>query len=283
MEQPDIKTESDGGAGNSRQPHWALQVFDRSLKKRQKLDMLLRMAGPFDGHRCLLITCGDNPGALNHHFRAAGGTWTWAEVEPDHIDSMSALLGEPVHHVAPDAFPFGDASFDRVVVIDVHEHLEHLGPVNREIARVTAPGGLVVLTTPNGDTTLPLARLKSALGMTPEAYGHQVQGYTSEQLEDMARSVDLVPEGRDAYSRFFTEGIELVINFGYVKVLSRKKTSERRDGEIAPSSSNELERVGGAYRLYSSLFPVLRAVSRLDALIPGQGGYAVAIAARKSV
>jgi SAM-dependent methyltransferase len=260
---------------------WPLQLFDRALKKRQKLDLLIRMAGPFADHRCLLITCGDNPGALNHHFRAAGGRWTWAEVEHEHIASMAELLGEPVHQVSVDHFPFADCSFDRVVVIDVHEHVATLEPLNREIARVTAPGGVVVLTTPNGDTRMPVAVVKRWLGMTPEVYGHQVQGYTSEQLEGMARSVGLRPEARGAYSKFFTEAIELVINFGYVKVLSREKNSERREGEIAPSSSSELQRVGGAYRLYSALYPVLYALSKLDRLIPGRGGYAVAISARK--
>lgn len=270
-----------GVEGNPGERPWPLQMFDRSLKKRQKLQLLLRMAGPLEGRRCLLVTCGDNPGALNYHFRAAGGNWTWAEVEPEQIDSMAALLGEPVHHVDVDAFPFETSGFDVVVVIDVHEHLAVHDGVNAEIARVTAPGGLVVLTTPNGDEGLPLAVLKNRIGMTPEVYGHQVQGYTFDQLEEMARSVGLVPESRGAYSKFFTEGLELLINFGYVKVLSRKKGSQRREGEIAPSNTGELDRVGGAYKFYSTLYPVLNAVSRLDALIPGPGGYAVAVAARK--
>jgi SAM-dependent methyltransferase len=257
-------------------------MFARSLKKRQKLDLLLRMAGSVEGQRCLLITCGDNPGALNFHFREAGGDWTWAEVEPERIPAMEALLGETVHHVDVNSFPFEDQSFDRIVVIDVHEHLEEFDQLNREIARITAPGGLVLLTTPNGDTTLPLARLKNALGMTPAAYGHVVQGYTAEELEEMASSVGLVPEGRGAYSRFFTESIELVINFGYVRVLSRKTDSERQEGEIAPSTSGELQRMGTAYRVYTWLLPVLRAVSRLDGILPGDGGYAVAVAVRKS-
>lgn len=258
---------------------WALQMFDRSLKKRQKLTLLLRMLGPLQNERCLLVTCGDNPGALNYHFRAAGGHWTWAEIEPERIDTMASLLGEPVHHVLPERFPFPDDSFDRMVVIDVHEHLEDTGPVNGEIARVLAPGGKVLLTTPNGNERLPLAVLKRWLGMSPAVYGHQVQGYTAEQLERMARSVGLVPEARGAYSKFFTEGIELVINFGYVKVLGRKKKPP--EGEIAPSTQDGLQQVKGAYGFYARLYPVLNAISKLDRIIPGRSGYAVAVAARK--
>ncbi|MGH9380702.1 MAG: class I SAM-dependent methyltransferase [Thermoanaerobaculia bacterium] len=260
---------------------WPLEVFERSLKKRQKLELLLTMVGPLEDELCLLLTCGDNTGALNVHFREAGGRWSWAEMEADRIASIASLLGDPVHHASADELPFPDARFDHVVVIDVHEHLRDVRPLNREIARVLAPGGRAVLTTPNGNPRLPLAVAKRVLGMSPEVYGHHVQGYTAEALEAMARAVGLVPEARGAYSRFFTEAIELAINFAYVKMLPRAVAEKPREGEIAPSTSADLERVGGAYRLYARLFPLLRAISKLDRIVPGRGGYAVAIAARR--
>lgn len=263
-------------------------MFRKSLKKRQKLELLLRMLGTLNRERCLLLTCGDNTGALNHHFRLTGGRWEWGEIEAERIPEMADFLGEPVRHATPGKLPFPDDHFQRVVVIDVHEHLrpEELLPLNQEIARVLGPRGLALLTTPNGDRRLPLAAVKRLLGMTPKVYGHQVQGYTARELEEMARSVGLLPEARGAYSRFFTEAIELGINVLYVKVLGRdgggRKGSEDgpEEGEIAPSTSGALKRVGGAYRLYSAVFPFLHAISRLDALIPGRGGYAVAVAAR---
>jgi len=267
---------------HGRPSDWALELFRRSLKKRQKLELLQRMLGALDGERCLLVTCGDNSGALNHHFREQGGSWTWAEMDPGRIGFMAAVLGEPVHQATSSQLPFPDASFQRVVVIDVHEHLEDTTPVNREIFRILAPGGVAILTTPNGNPRLPLAVLKRLLGMTPEVYGHRVQGYTAQELENMARKVGLVPEARGAYSRFFTEAIELVINLAYVKVL-RGDGDEMggSDGEIAPSTPGELEEVGWAYRLYRFAYPLLRAISSLDHLLPGDGGYAVAIRARR--
>lgn len=260
---------------------WPLELFKRSLKKRQKLALLLSMAGPLEDERCLLVTCGDNPGALNYHFREAGGRWSWAEMEADRIAPVASFLGDPVHHASAEKLPFPDRSFDRIVVIDAHEHLREVAPLNREIARVLAPGGLALLTTPNGNPWLPLAITKRLLGMSPKVYGHQVQGYTAAELEEMARSVGLVPEARGAYSRFFTEAIELAINFAYVKVLRHAAGDEDREGEIAPSTATDLRQVGGAYRLYARVYPLLRAISRLDRLLPGRGGYAVAIAARK--
>ena len=52
--------------------------------------------------------------------------------------------------VAPDGcLPFADASMDAVVSIEVIEHVEDQFAFLRELARVTKPGGLVIVTTPN--------------------------------------------------------------------------------------------------------------------------------------
>lgn len=261
---------------------WQLEVFDVSLKKRQKLAMLLELLGPLQGERCLLVTNGDNPGSLNYHLRLAGGEWRWCELEAKGIHEMQRFLGETVHQGSADSLPFPDGAFTRVVVVDVHEHLERTAAFDRELARVLAAGGLAVVTTPNGDERLPVARLKGWLGMSPAAYGHTVQGFRVEELEAKLRSVGLVPERRGAYSRFFTEFTELAVNFGYVKVLGRLKGRRRPEaGEIAPRSAEQLGSVGGAFRMYRLAFPLIHAFSSLDGLIPGQGGYAVGVTARR--
>ena len=261
---------------------WQLQMFSKTLKKQQKLRLLLRMLGPLSDEECLLITNGDNNGALNYHFRRGGGDWTWGEMEEDAIPAVAAFLGDPVRHVWPDSLPFADESFDRIVVIDVHEHLEDVQPLNGEIARVLRPGGVAIVTTPNGNTWLPVSVLKRLIGMGPAAYGHVVQGYEIDELESMLRSVELRPEASGGYARFFTEVAELVINFGYVKILSRRKKGPPVDkGTIAPSSEDQLRAVRKTYRMYSLIYPLVRTFSALDVLIPGRSGYAVAVAARK--
>ena len=277
VDPPDLK-----GAQDPQPRPWALDLFHHSLKKRLKVELLLELAGELVGKRCLLITCGDNPGAINWRFREAGGEWTWAELEPGRIRAMEELLDEPVVSATPHRIPFDDGAFDLVVSIDVHEHLDETEPLNRELARILADGGRALVTTPNGNPRLPLARMKRLLGMSPQVYGHKVQGYTGKELESMLTGVGLVPEDHGAYSRFFTEGIELAINLAYVKVLGRSPDGQApNEGEIAPSSSGELDRLSGPYRLYRAVYPLLRAVSRLDGLLPGSGGYAVAVVARK--
>jgi SAM-dependent methyltransferase len=262
---------------------WQLQMYHKSLKKRQKVDLLLELMGPIKNERCVLISGHDNNGAMNYYFRAAGGIWSWGQVYEDGITEMSEFLGDPVAHVPVDHFPFADNAFDVLIMIDVHEHFADLGGLNREIARVVSPGGLAIITTPNGDTRLPLAVLKRHIGMGPEIYGHVVQGYTVRELQRMLRDMNMQPLDWGGYSRFFTEFAELSINLAYVKILAKKKDHpEVMTGTIAPTSKKEMAAVQKEYRMYSLIYPVMYLFSLLDKLIPGRGGYAVAVSARKA-
>jgi len=257
-------------------------MYAKSLKKRQKVELLMRLLGPVKDERCLLISGHDNNGAMNYHFRAAGGRWSWGQVYPQGIPEMAEFLGDPVAHVDINRFPFPDGAFDVLIVIDVHEHFPDVSGLNREIRRVLAPGGLAIITTPSGDTRLPVAALKRVIGMGPATYGHVVQGYRIRELEAMFRSVGMRPVASGGYARFFTEFAELLINFVYVKVLARKKEHPQvMEGTIAPTSRKELEAVRKEYRMYSLIYPFMYVFSLLDKLIPGRGGYAVAVSARK--
>jgi len=270
-------------APSSTELPWQLQMYQKSLKKRQKVELLMRLMGPVRGRRCLLISGHDNNGAMNYHFRAAGGQWSWGQVYSEGIPEMAEFLGDPVAHINIERFPFADGAFDVVIVIDVHEHFREIQGLNREIARVVAPGGMAIITTPNGDTRLPVAALKRMIGMGPATYGHVVQGYRISELEAMLRGSGMTPVASGGYARFFTELAELAINFAYVKFLARKKAHPpAMEGTIAPTSKRELDAVRKEYRMYSLIYPVMYSFSLLDKLIPGRGGYAVAVAATKS-
>ncbi len=260
---------------------WQLRMFQRSLKKQLKLKALLKSVGNVNGQRCLLLTCGDNNGALNWYFRAQGGDWSWGDVAGENLEEMRELLDEPVVKVSKDNFPFEDEYFDRIVCIDVLEHLDDDQPFLRELHRVLGPGGLAVVTVPNGDPRLLANRMKRWLGMTPDVYGHTRAGYQLAELRVRVTQAGFIPMGQDGYSRFFTEVMELIINFGYVFVLSRKK-SDAQATHIAPTSSSEMKSHGTAYRLYSLVYPFMRLFSQLDGLLPATASYAVIVAAGKS-
>lgn len=260
---------------------WQLRLFSKSLKKQQKLALLLEQMEECDDKDCILVTHGDNNGALNFHFRAHGGRWTWVENETKRIAEMEELLGDEVLAGAPSRIPVDDASFDLAVSIDVHEHLDDCTGFNRELHRVVRPGGRVVVTTPNGDPWKPVSVLKQWSGMTKEVYGHKVLGYNVEQHEAMLEGVGLEPIDAGSYSRFFTELVELAINLTYVKILSRRGGSKVESGVIAPSSREQLRSVERQYRIYALLYPALWVFSRLDLLLFPFTGYAVSVVSQK--
>jgi SAM-dependent methyltransferase len=275
-------------AGDRGRDAWQLRMFDRSLKKRLKLRSLLAFLGDVSGQKCLLVTCGDNNGALNWHFREHGGAWTWADVVAGADDAesrdniygeMEGLLGEPVHRSAPDRLPFAAGEYDCVVSIDTLEHLVDDQAFLGEVDRVLRPGGRAIVTVPNGDPRLLANRMKWRVGMTPEVYGHTRAGYTVDELRGAMARAGFAPVSCGGYSRFFTEMMELAVNFGFVFVLSKK--SKAPAGQIAPSSSKELKTHGLAYRLYSLAFPVMRVVSKLDWLLPTSSDNAVVVSAVK--
>lgn len=259
---------------------WQLQMFRFALKKQLKLQALLKQLGNVFDQDCLLVTCGDNNGALNWHFRSQGGNWTWGEVMDENLVPMSDFLGEKVYHLSGRQFPFEGDRFDCVVSIDVLEHLADDQPFLRELYRVLRPNGKAIVTVPNGDNQLLANRIKWRLGMTPEVYGHTRAGYTHAQLKDALSGIGLKPISESGYSRFFTEIVELMINFGYVFLLSRK-SDNGGSRQIAPTSESELKIHGSAYRLYSMAFPFFRLVSKLDNLLPASSDNAVIVQAIK--
>lgn len=258
---------------------WQLKMLRVSVKKTQKLKSLLAHLQPPVAGDCLLVTCGDNTGALNYRLRECGGDWSFCDLEPQNVAAMAELLGQEVVHAAgPAALPYPDGRFDTVVTIDCQEHLDDPGAFTREIARIVRPGGRAIVTVPSGNERKLAVRLKNALGMTKEFYGHKVVGYDVPALEEQARAAGLEPVSSSSYSRLFTELVELCINFVYVKVLSRKKAA---DGRIAPTSEQQMRKVMKAYRVYRLCYPIFKAVSLLDVLVPFGRGYAVVLETRK--
>lgn len=262
---------------------WQLKMFGRSLKKQQKLRALLEVLGQLESEKCLLITCGDNNGALNWHFKQHGGEWSWVDAETVSIQQISELTGDPVAEMDKEnpALPFPDGYFDTVMTIDVHEHLNNPKAVNLELFRITRSGGKVIVTTPNGDETKLANRIKKIVGMRTRDYGHVVIGYDVPDLENQLQEVGLKPHMHTSYARFFTEMVELLINFTYVKILSKRSKAKVERGQIAPQNKDQVDSVEKSYKLYSLAYPFFLAISKADYLIRFSRGYAVIVAAYK--
>lgn len=260
---------------------WQLQMYRRSLKKKMKVKALKKFLGIAANRRCLLITCGDNNGAINYHLRGSGGDWDWAEFENETQADMEKLLAAPVHILdkVTCRLPFPDNYFDLLVSIDVHEHLLHPEILTGEFFRVLKSGGRAVVTTPNGNERKLVVRLKRWSGMDNLEYGHVRTGFDIPDLERLLAAAGLNPVRSGSYAKFFTEFLELLLNWIYVKILNRRNHSP--GSGIAPSSLKKLKSVQKSYRLYALLYPLFWLFSRLDGLLFFSRGYAVIVEAEK--
>jgi SAM-dependent methyltransferase len=253
---------------------WQLRLFQKTLKKKLRLKALARHLGTIGAEeRCILITCGDNNGAMNYYLRGLGGRWTWADLERKSLGEMSEFLGEEVKLVAPEALPYDDRSFDRVVIIDVHEHLLDPRPFTRELRRITADKGRLLITAPCGDRRRWANRLKESAGMTKEKYGHYREGYLPSEMRALMAEAQIRPTAESTFSKFFTELLELEINTLYVRVLAKKSRAKVEEGTIAPATRDQVKSVEKIIKLYALVYPFFWLVSRLDSLLFFSEGY----------
>jgi SAM-dependent methyltransferase len=258
-------------------------MFSRTLKKKLRLAALRHVLGRLGAQSCLLVTCGDNNGAINVHLRRLGGRWSWADCETTSIREMAQLLGDHVAHVDPGHLPYPEGCFDWVVTIDVHEHLDAPEAFMAEVWRVLAPGGRAIVTVPGGDRRKLVNRLKEALGMTRAKYGHVRDGFSVAELGALMQAEGLRPGRHVTFSRLFTELIELAINVVYVKKLARASEVPVAEGTIAPATLDQLRAVRKTYRLYSLVYPFVWLGSQLDRLLFFTEGYVVLVEGSKDL
>jgi SAM-dependent methyltransferase len=252
---------------------WALALFRKSVLKQRKLAEIERALGPTDGQRCLDL--GSDNGVVSLLLRRRGGSWASADLTEEAVASIRELVGDDVHRVDGRTLPFADAAFDNVVVVDMLEHVPDEAAFLAELRRITRPGGRLVVNTPHLKRSA-LRRLRHALGQTDEKHGHLRPGYTREGLDALLRGAGFVPESARTYSRFFSELVDTAINWG-VERLGKKGSAK---GMVVTGA--DVRRHAKAFRAYSSIYPAVWAISRLDALLLGMSGYMLLVRARRS-
>jgi SAM-dependent methyltransferase len=250
---------------------WALALYRRSVLKQRKFAELARMVGPTDGLRCLDL--GSDNGVVSLLLREGGGRWASGDLTEEAVESIRALVQEDVHRVEGGRLPFADASFDRVAVVDMLEHVPDEAAFVAELARVTRPGGRLVINTPHAKRTL-LRRFRHLLGQTDEKHGHLRPGYTPERLAAVLAE-GFVLESHRTYSRFFSELVDTLLNFG-IERLGKKGSSK---GMVV--TGGDLKKHRRLFLAYSAVYPLVKAVASLDALLPGTSGYMLIAAARR--
>jgi SAM-dependent methyltransferase len=245
-------------------------LFRKSVLKQRKLAEVSKALGPTEGLRCLDL--GSDNGVVSLLLREAGGSWASGDLTGEAVASIRGLVETDVHLVRGDRLPFDDAAFDRIAVVDMLEHVPDEGAFVAELARVTRPGGRLVINTPHRKDTL-LRRLRHAIGQTDEKHGHLRPGYTPERLRELLGERFELQEHR-TYSRFFSELVDTAINWG-VERLGKKGSAK---GMVV--TGRDIAKHEKAFRAYAAVYPLVWAISRLDALVPASGYMLIASSRR---
>jgi 2-polyprenyl-3-methyl-5-hydroxy-6-metoxy-1,4-benzoquinol methylase len=251
---------------------WAKALFRRSVLKQRKLARILAMLGPTEGLRCLDL--GSDNGVVSLLLRERGGDWASGDLTVEAAASIRSLVESDVHVVRGERLPFPEAEFDRVAVVDMLEHVPDESSFVAELARVTKPGGQLVVNTPHLKRTL-LRRVRHALGQTDERHGHLRPGYTPERLGELLAPWFDVLACR-TYSRFFSEATDIALNWA----LARLGKGSSAKGMVV--TGDDLARHRRTFRAYSLVYPAVWALTRLDALVPASGYMLVASARRRA-
>lgn len=128
---------------------WTFRAEERHWwyrgRRRVLAAVLDRLALPADA-RILDAGCGSGRNMVD---LARRGTVAGVEPAPSSLEVARARgVGEVRPGSLEQPLPFAGAAFDLAVALDVLEHLRDDGPAWRELARVVAPGGRLVVTVP---------------------------------------------------------------------------------------------------------------------------------------
>ncbi len=260
--------------------HWQLRIAEKSLKKQEKIRAIRDFIEPLDGKTCLEVGC--DKGVLSYHLRKWGGKWTSVDADEENLRITKELVKENVAYTDGRTLDFPGQHFDCIIAIDFLEHIETDQEFIHEMHRTLKDDGTLYITVPHTGKGLILNDVRKWLGFNPEDYGHVREGYSLHDLQEKLDTGGFTVTASITFSRFFSEAIELGINFGYFFLLNRKKHRGGIKGGISPESGDDVSRHAKSLKLYSFIYPVVKTIALLDKLIPFTQGYIVMLSAKKT-
>lgn len=158
---------------------------------------------PLAGRRALDVGCG--AGLLSEPLARLGAAVTGIDAAPEnaaaataHASSMGLLVAGDessgtVTYVAGEIGTIAPTGFDLVCAMEVIEHVEHKGAFVASLANALAPGGLMVLSTPNRTARSRLLLVEAAerIGHVPRGTHHWDDFITPEELSELLAAAGL--------------------------------------------------------------------------------------------
>jgi SAM-dependent methyltransferase len=246
-----------------------LALFRASVLKQAKWRELSAAAGPTAGMDALDL--GSDNGVISWLFRRQGGRWISADLTEQTVSAIRAMVGEGVVRLTDGSLPFPDAAFDRIVVIDLLEHLDDDAHLLAEIARCLRSGGHAVLHVPHRKRWGVLPPLRHALGLTDAWHGHVRAGYDRAELERLLPATLRLVSAR-TYSRFFSHALDTALNWAYLRT-SRGRAVRTAKGTVVTGHTVD----GAGSHALERAYPIMRSFAALDALVPWTSGYMLVV------
>jgi len=248
-------------------PYRELQLarFRVSVLKQAKWRELSRAAGDTRGKRALDL--GTDNGVISWLFREQGGDWESADLTSHAVRAIRRTLGEPATEIHDARLPYGDATFDLIVVADMLEHVADDRALLAEIARCLKVGGRAVLNVPRLKPLGMLHPLRRAVGLTDAWHGHLHSGYDARALRHLLPPTMRLVSTRE-YVRFFSYALDTSLNAASGRARGGA-TIRTAKGTVSAKAADE-KPVGLAVKM---MYPVMRAFAALDALLPFTHGY----------
>lgn len=169
--------------------------------------LALRLLNPKEDESILDAGCGNGiyANSLVHLFKVKV---VGVDLNKEHLKRASAAqkslgLATKFEKMSLSDLNFDSSSFDKIICLEVLEHIKDDKKTLSELARVLKNGGLLVLSVPKKKENL--SPKEEEEYEHPKPFGHVRSGYTEAEIKRMAKTKDLNLEEKIEYYRLFSD------------------------------------------------------------------------------
>lgn len=184
------------------------------------------LAKPLAGRAALDIGCG--AGLVCEPLARLGAEVTGVDAAADNVAAASAhaeAVGLDIRYMAGEVGGLDIGTFDLVTCLEVVEHVADKPAFLRDVAARLAPGGLLVISTPNrtAASRVLLVGAAEAVGYVPKGTHHWRDFVTPEELADLLADAGLAVTARRGIAWRPGKGLHLSDDMSLNYILSAQR------------------------------------------------------------